>query len=80
MRTTVTLDEDVAARLKEEMQHTGKSFKETVNEYLRLGFVARKEMKPRKKFVVRPFPLGLPPGLSYDCVWKLIDDLDRLPR
>jgi hypothetical protein len=58
------------------VRRSGKSFKETVNETLRLGFVARTEMKPAKKFVVRPFPMGPPNGLSYDNVEELLDWLE----
>ena len=35
MRTTLTLDDDVAARLKAEARRTGKPFKQLVNECLR---------------------------------------------
>ena len=38
-----------------------------MNHYLRLGLMASNR-PARKKFVVRPRPLGLPQGLSYDNV------------
>jgi hypothetical protein len=41
VRTTLTLDDDVAAKLHQESRRTGKSFKETVNEYLRIGLSGR---------------------------------------
>ena len=37
---------------------------------------ASSEEKPEKKFVVKPFALGLPPGLSYDKVEELIEALE----
>ena len=37
MRTTLTLDDDVAAKLRAEARKSGRSFKETVNQVLRLG-------------------------------------------
>ncbi|PYS27035.1 MAG: hypothetical protein DMF75_21135 [Acidobacteria bacterium] len=37
MRTTLTLDDDVAAKLDADARRSGRSFKETVNHYLRLG-------------------------------------------
>ncbi|MGH7962252.1 MAG: CopG family transcriptional regulator [Candidatus Binatia bacterium] len=40
MRTTITLDQDVAAKLKAEARRSGKSFKETINEAIRRGLVA----------------------------------------
>ena len=73
MRTTLTLDDDVEAKLKQVMRGSGRSFKETVNEFLRLGLNARREMKTVKKFVVRPKPMGLRAGLSYDNIEELLD-------
>ena len=40
MRTTLTLDDDVAAKLKTESQRAGRSFREVVNETLRRGWKA----------------------------------------
>lgn len=75
MRTTLTIDDDVANLLNREMRRSGSSFKETVNHYLRVGLTA--PTKPaRKPFVVKPFNLELPPGLSYDNVEELIEYLE----
>ena len=63
MRTTLTLDEDVAARLKAESRRSGQSFKETVNECLRLGLRARQQPKPAKPFKIRD--IGLRIGGEY---------------
>jgi hypothetical protein len=77
MRTTLTLDEDVIAKLHEDMRRTGKSFKETVNENLRIGFAFKTSAKPKKKFVVRAKDMGpLRPGLSLDCTSKLIEEIE----
>ena len=59
MRTTLTLDDDVAALLKKEVRKSGEPFKQVVNRYLRLGLAAPKDGK-RKRFVVKPRNLGLP--------------------
>ncbi len=75
MRTTLTLDDDVARLLDKEAKRTGTSFKETVNRALRLGLMAAKQ-PPRKPFVVTPVKLGLPPGLSYDNVEELLEALE----
>ena len=66
MRTTITLDADVAAKLKAESKKTGRPFKAVVNEYLRLGFTARQQLKRRDPFRVRARPLGLRAGVSID--------------
>jgi len=72
----LTLDDDVGAKLRQEMRRSGRPFKQVVNEFLRLGLNARRELQPRRKFTVRTRPLGLPPGLSYDNVEELLDQLD----
>jgi hypothetical protein len=75
VRTTLSLDDDVASLLNKEIRRTGYSFKQVVNHFLRLGLMAGK--KPaRKPFVVKPRELGLPPGLSYDNVEELLDALE----
>jgi len=78
MRTTLTLDDDIAARLAEETRRTGRSLKQVVNETLRRGFMTPQKPEHRKKFKVRPFEggLGLPEGLSYDSISTLIEQLE----
>lgn len=75
MRTTLTLDDDVASRLSKESRRSGKSFKNVVNHFLRLGLNATNR-PPRKPFTVTPRKMGLPPGLSYDNVAELIEILE----
>jgi len=75
MRTTLSLDDDIANLLNQEIRRSGVSFKEAVNHYLRLGLIASKQ-PTRKKFVVKPLPISLPPGLSYDNVEELIEALE----
>jgi hypothetical protein len=72
MRTTLTLDDDVAKMLEKEVRRTGDSFKEVVNETLRLGLAAAKQ-PPRKPFVVKPWNLGLPP---FEKVEELLEYLE----
>jgi hypothetical protein len=76
VRTTLTLDDDVQARLEREARREGKSFKEVVNYYLRLGLTARQAYEPRQKFSVRARPMGLREGLSAASVARLIEDLE----
>lgn len=79
MRTTLSLDDDVARLLEKESRRTGASFKEVVNRFLRLGLVAAAR-PPRKPFVVTPRKLGLPSGLSYDNVEQLLDEIEGPAR
>ena len=76
MRTTLTLDKDVAAKLRSETRRSGRTFKEVVNETLRLGLNARNEPRPTQPFVVRARPLGLRPGFNYDKINELIEQLE----
>lgn len=75
MRTTLSLDDDVARLLAKEMRRTAISFKAAVNHFLRLGLMASKTSN-RKSFVVVPRKLGLPPGLSYDNVEQLLESVE----
>jgi len=76
VRTTVTLDQDVAERLKAEVRRSGRSFKAIVNEILRLGLTRRRERKPPSSFTVQARPLGLRPGLDYDRTNELVEHLE----
>ena len=60
MRTTVTLDDDVAAQLERERLKRRASFKAVVNEVLRAGIEAiqAKKRVPSKPFRTEGFDLG----------------------
>lgn len=75
MRTTLTIDNDVAFGLKQiHERERDKSFKEVVNDVLRKGLKAAQTKEPKaKRFVVKPFDLGLREGLSYDNIEELLD-------
>lgn len=75
MRTTLTLDDDVAALLNKEMRKSGEPFKQVVNRYLRLGLTAPKQ-PARKPFKVKPWNLQVPQGQSFDKVEELIEFLE----
>lgn len=75
MRTTLSIDEDVAKLLRREMRRSGASLKAAVNHFLRLGLMVAGKPE-RKPFVVQPRPLGLPQGLSYDDVEELVEALE----
>ena len=77
MRTTLTLDEDVAAKLKAEARKTGQPFRETVNEALRRGLAARRPAARRPPFRVVARDLGeLRPGLNLDNIGELLDRVE----
>ena len=77
MRTTLTLDDDVAAKLKAEARRTGKSFKATVNELLRLALNRKPEAGTREPFRVEARDLGeLQPGLSLNSIAALLEQVE----
>ena len=69
MRTTLTLDDDISARLIELQRTLGISFKEAVNLTLRLGLEqqAYNADTPRT-FTVHARDMGQRPGLDYDNI------------
>jgi hypothetical protein len=65
MRTTLTLDDDVAGILQKKARRQGYSFKRLVNDLLRAGLAASGEKNlPRKRIKVVGKPMGLRPGLD----------------
>jgi hypothetical protein len=75
MRTTLTLDEDIAERLQAESQRTGRSFKEVVNEHLRTSLARAPALKSMGQFRVTPADLGGPATAgSYDDVAALLEE------
>jgi hypothetical protein len=59
MRTTLTLDADVAVRLEREQRRRQASFKVVVNDVLRRGLEALDEPRPaREPFRTKGFDLG----------------------
>jgi hypothetical protein len=77
MRTTLTLDEDIAERLQAESQRTGRSFKEVVNEHLRTSLARSRALKSMGQFRVTPADLGGPATAgSYDNVAALLEEFE----
>ena len=77
MKITITLDEDVAAKVRAEMRRTAKSFKGTINDALRRGLPPHKPPQSRVPFRVRARDLGqLHPGLSPDDVAELLERVE----
>lgn len=79
MRTTLTLDDDVVKAIREEMRSgEGKTFKEAVNELIRLGRCSRQEYDaaPRKRFKVRAKDLGVYPHLNYENIGELLEQVE----
>jgi hypothetical protein len=76
VRTTLTIDDDIASLVQEEVRRSGGTFKGTVNDLLRRGLTASRNPQPGKPFVITPRKMGLPPGLSYDSIPELLDKIE----
>ena len=76
MRTTLSLDDDVAAKLHEETRRRKTSFKAVVNACLRRGLEAPSEEELAAPFSVEPRRLGLRTGFDLDDIGGLLDLLD----
>lgn len=77
MRTTLTLDDDVAAKLKAESRRAGLPFRDVVNETLRRGLASRRTAALAQAFAVNARDMGeLKPGLSLDNVAELISQVE----
>jgi hypothetical protein len=76
MRTTLTLERDVAERLKQEMRRTGRGLKATINDALRRGLRIAGALPRRSRFQVRPHAFGVKPGIDLDRMNQLVDELD----
>lgn len=77
MRTTLTLDPDLARELRKLAQQQNKSFKETVNSTLKAGLEARRrQVRAHGRFKVDARPCGFRPGIDTRRLNQLIDELD----
>jgi len=74
MRTTLTLDPDVAAALEKVVSGSGVSFKEAVNTALRKGLVAPTATPDRRRFVQRTWSGG--EMVPWDQIKQLLLDED----
>ena len=76
MRTTLTLDPDVADRLQREVRRTGTSFKAAVNEALRRGLDLAGRQPRAPRFRVEAHAFGFKPGIDLDRLNQFVDEMD----
>jgi hypothetical protein len=74
MRTTVTLDPDVAAKLKAVARERGISFKQALNSAVRAGLSGPRQA--RRAFKQYSQPMGLRPGFDLDKALQLAAALE----
>ena len=77
MRTTLTLDDDVEAKLRAEARRSGRPFREVVNEAIRRGLMSRRRTSASVPFKVIARDLGnLKPGYSLDNIGDLLEQAE----
>lgn len=76
MRTTLTLDPDVAMKIKKRMADKNLTLKETVNQTLRQGFKTADQAQKRRPFKVIPHSFGFRPGIDLNKLNHLVDELE----
>jgi len=80
VRTTLTLDPDVAAKLAAEVRRSGRPFKQVVNDHLRQALTAKRVAGPKAPFHVRTRPLDPIADISFDNVEALLDQIEGAAR
>lgn len=75
MRTTVTLDADVARFLRDEAHRSGRAFKTVLNEYLRRA-IRGEGPRPARPFKVQPHRTKLVAGVDPGRLNQLADELE----
>lgn len=76
MRTTLTLDPDLAKKLKDLAHRQGQSFKQTLNDVVRRGLATRTQGPRRARYTVEPHRGGFRPGIDPGKLNQLVDQLD----
>jgi len=76
MRTTLTIDDDLAAILQRESRQKGLSFKDLVNSTLRRGLSPDQGVRAMPRVVTRPHAFGFRPGIDLDKLNQLADELE----
>lgn len=72
MRTTLTLDPDVAAKAKKGAARLHKPLKEIINAALRAGLDEVLAPPAARPYRTKPRPMGLRRGFSYDNISELV--------
>ena len=77
MRSTLTIEDDIAQALRELARERGCSYKAVVNEVLRRGLTTGDKPDPhRKPFQVKSAPRGFYPGIDPLKLNQLNDELE----
>ena len=76
MRTTLSLDPDVARMVREEAHRARKPVKQVVNDALRRGLTVSTGRRAPKAYRIKPHTARLLPGVDRGRLNALADELD----
>ncbi len=76
MRTTLTLDPDVARMIEEEVHRQRKTFKQVVNEAIRLGLSQTGLRRTGRRYRIVPHRAKLRPGFDRTGFNRLVDEFE----
>ena len=77
VRTTITIDEDVAARLRAFMRESGMGLKAALNATLRVGLEAHSVRSASKSYNAPTFDLGKAnAGIDLDRIGEVVETLE----
>ncbi len=77
MRTTLTLEPEVAARVRALARRRGASLEATINDLLRRGLGAQQKTAQSRGFTVEPHRGGFRPGVDPTRLAQIADDLEN---
>ena len=77
MRTTLTIEPEVARRIESEIRRTRKTLKAVINDALKTGLgMSGQPAEPLPPFVVRAHDFGFHAGIDQDRMNQLADELE----
>jgi hypothetical protein len=76
MRTTLTIEPDVAQQIRQRMAEKKRPLKRVVNDALREGLSKTGKKERTARFVVKPWPCQFLPGIDRDKLGQFLDQLD----
>lgn len=76
MRTTLTIDDDLAGILKRRARELGVPFKQVVNRTIRAGLGEAAQARRGKAPRTVPHSFGFRPGIDLDKLGQLADELE----
>ena len=76
MRTTLTIDDDLAGILKQKARQAGVPFKEILNRTIRAGLGGPEGTRPHNPPKTISHSFGFAPGIDLDKLGQLADELE----